>query len=73
MSEKAIVFYCKGCGSLFFAAMKREKTIKDAKKEIIQYLSEGHRMEEVDSGVVKVKLEECKCQGKQLKLKDSSC
>lgn len=68
MSEKAIVFYCKGCGSLFFAAMKSEKTIKNAKKSIIQYLSEGHRIEEVDPDVVKVKLEECKCQGKQLEL-----
>lgn len=70
MNEKAIVFYCKGCGALFFAAMKRESTIKHAKKEIIQYLSEGHRMEEVDPDVVKVKLEECRCHGKQLGLKD---
>lgn len=68
MSEKAVVFYCKGCDALFFAAMKREKTIKDAHKEIIQYLAEGHRMEEVNPDVVKVKLEECKCEGKQLKL-----
>ena len=68
MSEKAIVFYCKGCGALFFAAMKRGDSIKGAKKEIIEYLAEGHRIEEVNPDVVKVKLEECKCEGKQLKL-----
>lgn len=61
--NKAIVFYCKGCGELFFAALKNERNIKDSKKEIIQYLAEGHKMEEVDSDVVKTKLGSCKCGG----------
>lgn len=61
MSRKAIVFYCKDCDELFFAAMKESQVIKNSKKEIIQYLSEGHRMEEVDPDVVKVSLGSCKC------------
>lgn len=61
MSRKAIVFYCKDCGELFFAAMKESQVIKDSKKEIIQYLAEGHRMEEVDPDVVRVSLGNCKC------------
>ena len=60
--EKAIVFYCKDCGEMFFAAIKNESIIKDSKKEIIQYLAEGHKMEEVDSDLVKIKLGSCKCQ-----------
>lgn len=59
--EKAIVFYCKDCGVLFFATIKNERNIRDSKKEIIQYLAEGHKMEEVDSDVVKIKLGSCKC------------
>ena len=61
MSRKAIVFYCKDCGELFFAVMKYPETTKNSKKEIIQYLSEGHKMEEVDPDVVRVSLGECKC------------
>ena len=58
---KAIVFYCKDCGELFFAALKNERNIQDSKKEIIQYLSEGHKIEEVD--MVKLKLGGCQCGG----------
>ena len=59
--EKAIVFYCKGCGELFFAAIKNKSNIEDSKKEIIQYLAEGHKMEEVDADKVKIIFGSCKC------------
>jgi len=58
--EKAIVFYCKGCGEMFFATVKNERNIRDSQKEIIQYLAEGHRMEEVDSDEVRKNFRGCK-------------
>lgn len=63
--EKAIVFYCKGCGELFFAAVKNERNIKDSKKEIIQYLAEGHKMEEIDADKVNVALGRCVCRAEK--------
>lgn len=59
--EKAIVFYCKGCGEMFFAAVKNERVIRDSQREIIQHLVDGHKMEEVDADVVKIKFGRCKC------------
>jgi len=62
--EIAIVFYCKGCGELFFAAIKNERNIKNSKKEIIQYLAEGHKMEEIDADKVEIVFGRCKCEGR---------
>ena len=58
--EKAIVFYCKYCGEMFFATVKNEKNIRDSQKEIIQYLAEGHKMEEIDSDKVGIRFGGCK-------------
>jgi len=59
--SKVIIFRCKNCNEIFFAAIKDKKIIKDSKKEIIQYLSEGHRMEEIDLERTKVTLGNCNC------------
>ena len=59
--NKAIVFYCKGCGEMFFATIKNERNIRDSQKEIIEYLAEGHRMEEVNPDEVGIKFGGCKC------------
>ena len=64
--RKAIVFYCKNCGELFFACIKDPLAIKNSKKEINQYLIEGHRIAEVDIEEVQVKFGSCKCDNQQL-------
>ena len=47
MTDKtAIVFYCKVCGSLMFAAVNGEY-IADSADDISQCIKEGHRMAEI--------------------------
>ena len=46
---------------MFFATLKNERNVRDSQKEIIQYLAEGHRMEEIDSDIVGEKFGGCKC------------
>ena len=59
--EKAIVFYCKDCGELFFATVKSERNIRDVGEDIIEYLAEGHEIKEVDANEVNIKIGSCKC------------
>lgn len=61
MGEKAIVFYCHGCGAMFFAAMARPQVFKDSADEIAEYLQAGDRMEVIDADEVRVQFESCKC------------
>jgi len=65
MSRKAIIFYCKDCGGWLFICRRDKQIIKDFKKEIIQYLSEGHKMEEINIDEDKVKAVNCECKTKQ--------
>lgn len=58
-SEKAIVFYCKDCGALFFAVM--QNVAEEYSKEIAAYLANGDRMEIVDPTVVNVQFQRCTC------------
>ena len=59
MSEKAIVFHCKTCDALFFAAM--QSVAGDYAQEIAEYLANGDRMEIVDPQEVSVKFAMCHC------------
>ena len=68
MSKLNIVFYCKNCGALFFACEKSPKVIKDSKKEINQYLMEGHKIAEVSTEEIRAKFGLCKCNNQQLEL-----
>ena len=61
--NKAIVFYCKDCGELFFAAVKSERNIRDVGGDIIEYLAEGHEIKEVDIKDDSIKLGKCTCVG----------
>ena len=59
MNEKAIVFYCKDCGALFFAVM--QNIAYEYRAEIAGYLADGDRMEVVDASVVNVQFQRCTC------------
>ena len=59
--EKAIVFYCKDCGELFFATVKSERSIRDVGEDIIDYLAEGHKIKEIDIKDDGIKLGKCTC------------
>lgn len=59
MNEKAIVFYCKDCGALFFAVM--QNIAYEYRAEIAGYLADGDRMEIVDPTVVNVQFQRCTC------------
>jgi len=61
--EKAIVFYCKDCGELFFAAIKNERNIRDSAEEIIEYLAGGHEIDEIDANEESINLGKCTCVG----------
>lgn len=56
-----IVFYCKDCGKLFFAAVNMPHVMREAAKDIAEYLAKGHRMSEVDTSTVRVTMERCTC------------
>lgn len=58
---KAIVFYCKNCDEMFFAAVNRPEVIEDSRKDINKYLKQGHRMSEVDTEEIRVTLGRCIC------------
>ena len=45
MNTKAVVFYCKDCEGLFFAAINEVKVLKESAEEIVEYIAEGHRLE----------------------------
>jgi hypothetical protein len=59
--DKAIVFYCKDCGELFFATVKSKRNIRDVADEIIEYLIEGHEIKEIDIKDDGIKLGKCLC------------
>lgn len=59
MSEKAIVFYCKTCGALFFAVM--QSAVGSHAQEIAEYLEKGDRMEIVDPEVIPIAFSACHC------------
>ena len=65
MSKYAIVFYCKACGALFFAAMTRPNVLRGCAAEIDDYIANGDRMEVIDTDVTPVRLERCHCYDKQ--------
>ena len=65
MSKYAIVFYCKTCGALFFAAMTRPNVLRGCAAEIDDYIANGDRMEVIDTDVTPVRLERCHCYDKQ--------
>jgi len=47
-----IVFYCKKCDGMFFAAVV-EFIGKETSKDIAKYLTEGHRLEKVSPETVR--------------------
>jgi len=58
----SIVFYCKGCGKMFFATVDRPDCMdKDTTNEIAQYLHEGHRLEKVNVETVRKEFNGCDC------------
>ena len=59
--SRAIIFYCKDCGGWIFACRKNEQIIKDSKDQIILYLAEGHRIEEVDLDSANINVDPCSC------------
>ena len=61
MANKAIVFYCKDCGALFFAAMARPEVLQNSAIEIAEYLQNGDRLEVVDVDEGKIKFGTCHC------------
>lgn len=64
MTRKAIIFYCKDCGGWLFICLKDKQIIKDSGGRIIQYLSEGHKMEEVDMDKYEMIPSNCECKKK---------
>lgn len=42
-----IIFLCKDCRGMFFAAVNEPMTIKDSAKDIAKYLVEGHTMKQL--------------------------
>lgn len=66
-----IVFYCKDCGSMFFASVNDPKypMDKDTAKEIASYLQEGHIMKTITDKEVRENFGGCRCgESKQLDL-----
>jgi len=61
MGQKAIVFYCKQCGELFFAAMARPDVLQANAEEIAEYLQNGDRMEVIDADEVAIQFGTCHC------------
>jgi len=61
MSEKALVFYCKDCGALFFASMVRPNVLERNAAEIAKYLNNGDRMEVIDTEEVTIQFGRCSC------------
>lgn len=66
--SKVIIFRCKNCNEIIFACAKEPDILKDSKKEINQYLIEGHKIEEVDTDEVRVSLGMCRCSNEQKEL-----
>ncbi len=60
MDTKAVVFYCKDCGGLFFAAVNEIKVLKESAEEIVEYIHEGHRLEVIEKQSVR-SATWCKC------------
>lgn len=60
MNKKAVVFYCKDCDGLFFAAINEVKVLKDSAEDIVEYIHEGHRLEVIDKELVSNAIW-CKC------------
>lgn len=44
MEKKVLVFYCKTCEGLFFAAALEARVFRDDAETIAQHLEEGHRL-----------------------------
>lgn len=59
--NKAIVFYCKDCNEMFFAAMEDPVVLEDCANEVAEYLAAGHRLEKVGRDIVVDEFEGCKC------------
>jgi hypothetical protein len=55
-----IVFYCKGCGKMFYAG-SQEHMDDESIADVAKYLSEGHRMETVDTATVRRDFAGCEC------------
>ena len=60
MDTKAVVFYCKDCGGLFFAAVNEIKVLKESAEDIVEYIHEGHRLEVIAKESVS-RATWCKC------------
>lgn len=59
--ETSIVFYCKDCGNLFFAAVNSPNILADCSNDIRLYLRQGHKMAEVPHETVRQSFASCKC------------
>lgn len=59
--DTAIVFYCKVCGGLMFAAVNGEH-IKDSADDISRCIKEEHRMAEISVEAVRTS-KWCSCNG----------
>lgn len=60
MSDKtSIIFKCKDCGGMFFAAVNNEH-LKDSADDIAEYIKEGHKLSEVSVDVVST-IDFCVC------------
>lgn len=57
----AVCIYCKDCGALFFAAVKRPEVMKDAARYITKYLKQGYTIKELDVEQVRVEMQSCHC------------
>ena len=64
--ETSIVFFCQGCGAMFFAAVNEPKVLKDHQKDIARLLAQGHRMKEVPHHVVRQQFNRCICNDKRV-------
>lgn len=63
LKTSSMVFYCKDCGGLFFAAVKCEQVMKDKQtmRDIGRYLKEGHKIAEISVEEVRKNFTGCSC------------
>lgn len=69
-STTSIVFYCKDCNAMFFAAANEPNVLRDCGRDIARYIKAGHGMAEVTHEDVRKSFSHCRCneQGSSLQM-----
>lgn len=63
--KTSIVFFCKDCGAMIFAAVNLPEVIAGCADEIGEMSAAGHRMAEVSHERVRAEFSMCQCRAEK--------